>query len=158
VPAGSYLEPFEPVLRRLLQEWPHIKAPRMTEILHDEYGEAAVVGQRLCAGVLASAPLGGSGAKTRQSARAVSRNPRFAGVSCGWAAAITAANKPMVRHDRQEGTFLADEERRSAVAEALARLGQAEADLADPIQHMFAFGGGDHGGIVAQVWRDKESR
>jgi DNA invertase Pin-like site-specific DNA recombinase len=27
-PAGSQLDPFEPVLRRLLEEWPQIKAPR----------------------------------------------------------------------------------------------------------------------------------
>lgn len=38
VPAGSKLDPFEPVLRRLLAEWPQIKAPRATELLRDEYG------------------------------------------------------------------------------------------------------------------------
>jgi transposase len=37
-PAGSQLDPLEPVLRRLLEEWPQIKAPRVTEILRDEYG------------------------------------------------------------------------------------------------------------------------
>jgi len=37
-PAGSQLEPLEPVLRRLLEEWPQIKAPRLTEVLRDEYG------------------------------------------------------------------------------------------------------------------------
>jgi transposase len=37
-PAGSQLDPFEPVLRRLLTEWPQIRAPRLTEILRDEYG------------------------------------------------------------------------------------------------------------------------
>ena len=37
-PAGSKLDPFEPVLRRLLAEWPQIKAPRATELLRDEYG------------------------------------------------------------------------------------------------------------------------
>jgi transposase len=37
-PAGSRLDPFEPVLRRLLDEWPQIKAPRATELLRDEYG------------------------------------------------------------------------------------------------------------------------
>jgi transposase len=37
-PAGSQLDRFEPVLRRLLEEWPQIKAPRVTEILRDEYG------------------------------------------------------------------------------------------------------------------------
>jgi transposase len=38
VPAGSKLDPFEPVLRRLLVEWPRLKAPRATELLRDEYG------------------------------------------------------------------------------------------------------------------------
>jgi transposase len=38
VPAGSQLDPLEPVLRRLLEEWPQIKAPRVWEILRDEYG------------------------------------------------------------------------------------------------------------------------
>src|SRR6478672_11605065 len=36
--AGSQLDPFEPVLRRLLEEWPQIKAPRLTEILRGDYG------------------------------------------------------------------------------------------------------------------------
>jgi transposase len=36
--AGSQLDPLEPVLRRLLEQWPQIKAPRVTEILRDEYG------------------------------------------------------------------------------------------------------------------------
>jgi transposase len=35
---GSMLDPLEPVLRRLLEEWPEIKAPRVTEILRDEHG------------------------------------------------------------------------------------------------------------------------
>ncbi|MBX6370550.1 MAG: transposase [Rhodospirillales bacterium] len=35
---GSQLDPLEPVLRRLLEEWPQIKAPRLTEILRDDYG------------------------------------------------------------------------------------------------------------------------
>ena len=35
---GSQLDSFEPVLRRLLAEWPAIKAPRLTEILRAEYG------------------------------------------------------------------------------------------------------------------------
>jgi transposase len=35
---GSKLDPFEPVLRRLLVEWPRIRAPRATELLRDEYG------------------------------------------------------------------------------------------------------------------------
>jgi transposase len=35
---GSQLDPLEPVLRRLLEEWPQIRAPRLTEILRAEYG------------------------------------------------------------------------------------------------------------------------
>jgi len=35
---GSQLDPLEPVLRRLLAEWPQIKAPRVAEILRSEYG------------------------------------------------------------------------------------------------------------------------
>jgi transposase len=37
-PTGSQLDRLEPVLRRLLEEWPQVKAPRLTEILRDEYG------------------------------------------------------------------------------------------------------------------------
>jgi len=37
-PIGSQLDPLAPVLRRLLEEWPQIKAPRLTEILRDDYG------------------------------------------------------------------------------------------------------------------------
>jgi transposase len=37
-PNGSQLDSFEPVLRRLLAEWPAIKAPRLTEILRADYG------------------------------------------------------------------------------------------------------------------------
>lgn len=37
-PAGSQLDRLEPVLRRLLEEWPQIKAPRLTEILRAGYG------------------------------------------------------------------------------------------------------------------------
>jgi transposase len=37
-PPGSQLDPLEPVLRRLLEEWPQIKAPRVTEILRADYG------------------------------------------------------------------------------------------------------------------------
>jgi transposase len=37
---GSQLDRFEPVLRRLLEEWPQIKAPRLTEILRLDYGYA----------------------------------------------------------------------------------------------------------------------
>jgi transposase len=32
------LDPLEPVLRRLLEEWPEIRAPRVTELLRDDYG------------------------------------------------------------------------------------------------------------------------
>jgi transposase len=37
-PSGSQLDSLEPVLRRLLEEWPAIKAPRLTEILRSDYG------------------------------------------------------------------------------------------------------------------------
>jgi transposase len=37
-PAGSMLDPLEPVIRGLLEGWPQIKAPRVTEILRDDYG------------------------------------------------------------------------------------------------------------------------
>jgi transposase len=37
-PVGSQLDPLEPALRRLLAEWPQIKAPRLTEILGADYG------------------------------------------------------------------------------------------------------------------------
>jgi transposase len=37
-PTGSQLDRLEPVLRRLLEEWPQIKAPRLTEILRNDYG------------------------------------------------------------------------------------------------------------------------
>jgi transposase len=37
-PKGSMLDPLEPVLRQLLEEWPEIKAPRVTEILRADYG------------------------------------------------------------------------------------------------------------------------
>jgi transposase len=40
--AGSQLDRFEPVLRRLLEEWPQLKAPRATEVLR-EYGYAGSV-------------------------------------------------------------------------------------------------------------------
>jgi transposase len=41
-PAGSQLDPFLPLLRRLLEEWPQIKAPRATEVLRG-YGYAGSV-------------------------------------------------------------------------------------------------------------------
>ncbi|MFL5853331.1 MAG: IS21 family transposase [Solirubrobacteraceae bacterium] len=37
-PAGSMLDPLEPVIRRVLEEWPGIKAPRVAELLRDDYG------------------------------------------------------------------------------------------------------------------------
>ncbi len=37
-PTGSKLDQFEQVLGRLFEEWPQIKAPRLTELLRDEYG------------------------------------------------------------------------------------------------------------------------
>jgi transposase len=37
-PTGSQLDSLEPVLAWLLEEWPRIKAPRLTEILRDDYG------------------------------------------------------------------------------------------------------------------------
>jgi transposase len=40
---GSMLDPLEPVLRRLLEQWPEIKAPRVTEILRADYGYAGSV-------------------------------------------------------------------------------------------------------------------
>ena len=42
-PAGSMLDPLEPVLRRLIADWEGIKAPRVTEILRDDYGYAGSV-------------------------------------------------------------------------------------------------------------------
>ncbi len=36
--SGSQLDLLEPVLRRLLEEWPAIKAPRLMEILRSDYG------------------------------------------------------------------------------------------------------------------------
>jgi transposase len=41
--AGSMLDPLEPVIRRLLAEWPEIRAPRVTEILREDYGYAGSV-------------------------------------------------------------------------------------------------------------------
>lgn len=42
-PTGSQLDPLEPVLRRLLAEWPLIKAPRLTAILRSDYGYSGSV-------------------------------------------------------------------------------------------------------------------
>jgi transposase len=38
--SGSQLDRLEPVLRRLSEEWPQVKAPRVAEILRSEYGFA----------------------------------------------------------------------------------------------------------------------
>jgi transposase len=40
---GSMLDPLEPAIRRLLDEWPQVRAPRVTEILRDDYGYAGSV-------------------------------------------------------------------------------------------------------------------
>lgn len=37
------LDPLESVIGRLIEEWPEIKAPRVTEILRDDYGYAGSV-------------------------------------------------------------------------------------------------------------------
>jgi transposase len=37
-PAGSIIDAFEPAMRRVLEEWPEIKAPRLAEILREDYG------------------------------------------------------------------------------------------------------------------------
>lgn len=42
-PAGSMLDPLEPVIRRLIDEWPQIKAPRIAELLRDDYGSGGSV-------------------------------------------------------------------------------------------------------------------
>ena len=63
------LDPFEPVIRRLLAEWPEIKAPRVTEILREDYGYAGsvdLVRRRLAA----LRPRAGRG---RRSGRAIGR-------------------------------------------------------------------------------------
>jgi transposase len=40
--SGSKVDAFEPVIRRVLEEWPQIKAPRMTEILREHGYEGSV--------------------------------------------------------------------------------------------------------------------
>lgn len=37
-PAGSILDPLDSVIRKLIKDWPEIKAPRVTELLRDDYG------------------------------------------------------------------------------------------------------------------------
>ena len=48
-PGGSKLDRFEAILERVLEEWPQVKAPRMTEILreHGYEGSVDVVKRRL---------------------------------------------------------------------------------------------------------------
>ena len=55
-----------------------------------------------------------------------------------------AAVAVVVGQHHQEGAFLADEERRRAVAQTLAGLGQREADLTDPVQCPLPLHGIDH--------------
>jgi transposase len=43
VPAGSMLDPLEPVLQRLVADWPDIRAPRVTEILREDFGYSGSV-------------------------------------------------------------------------------------------------------------------
>lgn len=47
--AGSQIDRFEPVLRKLVEEWPQIKAPRATEVLreHGYSGSVDLVRRRL---------------------------------------------------------------------------------------------------------------
>ncbi|MBA2643146.1 MAG: helix-turn-helix domain-containing protein, partial [Actinobacteria bacterium] len=40
---GSQLDSLEPVLRRLLEEWPQIKAPRASELLRADFGYSGSV-------------------------------------------------------------------------------------------------------------------
>jgi hypothetical protein len=40
---GSMLDPLEAVIGGLMEEWPQIKAPRVTEILRDDYGYAGSI-------------------------------------------------------------------------------------------------------------------
>jgi transposase len=37
-PAGSMLDPLEPVVREVMGEWPGIEAPRVVEMVRDDYG------------------------------------------------------------------------------------------------------------------------
>jgi hypothetical protein len=41
--AGSMLDPLEPVLLRLVEEWPEIRAPGVTGILRADYGDVGSV-------------------------------------------------------------------------------------------------------------------
>lgn len=51
-PAGSILDPLEPVIAGLLEDWPDIKSPRVSEILRDEHayeGSVDLVRKRMAA-------------------------------------------------------------------------------------------------------------
>lgn len=51
-PVGSMLDPLEPAIRRLIDEWPQIKAPRVTELLREDYaysGSVDLVRKRMAA-------------------------------------------------------------------------------------------------------------
>lgn len=54
-PRGSKVDPFEPVIRRMLEERPQIKAPRMSEILREHgYEDSVDVVKRRLIGSLVS--------------------------------------------------------------------------------------------------------
>jgi transposase len=55
---GSLLDPLEPVLRELVQQWPQTKAPRATEILRERFGYGSDRPRR-CRVRLASRAIGG---------------------------------------------------------------------------------------------------
>jgi hypothetical protein len=42
-PAGSMLDALEAVIRRLMQEWRQIRAPRVPEVLREDYGSVGSV-------------------------------------------------------------------------------------------------------------------
>lgn len=70
-PAGSVLDPLEPVIRELIDEWPDIKSPRVTEILRDEHGYAGsvdLVRKRIAKVCPPSDPYRGAGRDRRVSA------------------------------------------------------------------------------------------
>ena len=91
--SGSMLDPLEPVMRRVLEEWPEIKAPRVTEILREDYGYAgsvdlvrkrlAALRPRVGAGGAAdglSAGAGAAGRLGRDADAAADRGARAAGL------------------------------------------------------------------------------
>jgi transposase len=51
-PSGSMLDPLAPIIGKLMADWPEIKAPRMTELLRDDYnytGSVDLVRKRMAA-------------------------------------------------------------------------------------------------------------